>query len=266
MEAAPKEGNQGSFMAPFRVLVCAGALVVALSPLAAFAANDTPAHLQDELANSQAQLSLAQQDAASLQVQAQDEATNERTIALLRSLALRERQLNLVANANAMEQIAAALANAARESGNAGALNDLEVARIQAAALLANVDANLANGRMMALTRGRLDELANAEAQSAILHQLANSIDGEEAELKMANSRQIGQDQADAIHTPAIAEAQNQIVVGANDLLAGDVALAAGELGANNVTIQQNLKASNTLGHAVTSLSNAQAQAQAGTR
>ena len=71
-------------MAPFRVVVCAAALVMALSPLAAFADGASPTHLQDELANGQAQLGLAQQQASerpwnSVNPTQVDEATVART-------------------------------------------------------------------------------------------------------------------------------------------------------------------------------------------
>ncbi|HEY0583236.1 MAG TPA: hypothetical protein VGE94_13715, partial [Chloroflexota bacterium] len=97
-------------MAIFRAIVLGAALTLAVTPVAAMAADTSFEHTQAELANGFAQLDLTQQQVADLQRQANLAAANERMIALLRSQAQRERQLNLVANATAMEEIAAALA------------------------------------------------------------------------------------------------------------------------------------------------------------
>src|SRR4051812_8257021 len=139
-------------MTRLRVLVCGAALCVALVPLAAFA--DDMTHEQDEVANAEAQLADAQQDVRDMQMQAQQDAANERMIALLRSEAMRERQLDLVSNSTAMEQIAGSLATAARANGEADARNALAIAQIKAAALLAPIEGNLANARMLAQTKG----------------------------------------------------------------------------------------------------------------
>src|SRR5262249_24540703 len=157
-------------------------------------------------------------------------AQNERMIAVLKSEALREKQLNNVANGNALEALAASLANAARADGDLNARNSLAIAQNQAAILVANVDANLANAQMLAQTKGRWDELANAQAQSDLLHKVANFISGQQAELNMANDKQIGQNRADAIHTPGIAAQANGMAMGANELLAADAELQAGAL------------------------------------
>jgi hypothetical protein len=246
-------------MTPLRAIVCTAALVTALVPFAASAS--TTGHAQDELANGEAQWTLAQQEAQDLQAQAQQDASNERMIALLKSEAMRARQLDLVANANAMEQIAASLANAARANGDVNAQNELAIAQTHAAALLVNVDGNLANARMLAQTKGRYDELLNAQAQSDLLHRVANFITSQQAETKMSNAKIIGQEQADAIHTPAIAQQQNGIAMGANELLAADTALQAGALAATSVTITYSIKSSALLGHAAASLANAKAMA-----
>ena len=250
-------------MTVIRAFVCSAALAVALTPFAALATDTTPEHAQAELANGQAQWDLALQQASDMEQQANQSAANERMIALLRSESMRERQLSLVANATTMEQIAAALANAARSGGELSARNELEIAQMKAATLVAIADANLANGQQLAITKGRFDELANAQAQSNFMHQLASFISGWQAEQNMSNARQIGQEQADAIHTPAIAEEQNGLAMAANVLLDGDLALAAGDLGARSVAISESAKASAVLGHASASLANALAMANA---
>lgn len=238
--------------------MCCAALAVAMLPLAAFADDTSPDHLQAELANGEAQFAIAQQDAVDMQAQADRDAANERMIALLHSEALRQRQLNLTANGRAMEEIAAALANAARAGGDLNARNELAIAQNKAAVLIAIADANLANGIQLAILKGRTDEEANARAQSEFLHQVADFIAGRQAELNMANAREIGQEQADAIHTPAIVQEQNSEAMGADELLAADEDLAAGDVAATSVTINENNRASNELSHAASSLHNDQ--------
>src|SRR5579859_91288 len=245
-------------MALIRALVCSAALAFALSPLVALAADDSAEHSQAELANGQAQWDLSVGQVTEMQQQANLSAANERMIALLKSEALRERQLNQVANATALEQIAAALANDARTGGNANAQNELAIAQLTAASLIAGTDANIAN----AIAIGRFDEIANARAQSDFLHRAANMISGQLAEQKMANAKQQGQDLADTIHTPALAQEQNGIAMGANDLLAADVALQAGTLNATSVTISMSTRAAAVTDHAAASLRNAQARAR----
>lgn len=243
-----------------RAFVCSAVLAIALTPFAAFA-DTTTDHLQAELANGQAQLDLAQQQVSQIEQQANQSAANERMIALLRSQSFRERQLTSVSNAMAMEQIAAALANSARTSGDFNARNELGIAQIKAAGLVAIADANLANGQQLAITKGRFDELQNAQAQSNFMHQLANLISGQMAEQNMSNAKLIAQEQADAIHTPALVQEQNGLAMGANDLLAADVALAAGAVNASSVTIGASTKSAAVLAHAKASLANAQAMA-----
>jgi hypothetical protein len=240
--------------------VCCASLVVALAPLSAFAgSSSSTSHEQAEVANGQAQLSNAQQQVTDLQTQAQQNAANERMIALLKSEAMRQVQLNNVANGNAIEQIAQALADAARANGDLNARNELAIAQERAAALVANTDSSLANAEMLAQTKGRWDELANSQAQSKLLHQAADFIAGTQAELNMANAREIAQEQADAIHTPGIAEQQNSQAMGANELLASDAALNAGQLAAASVTISSDATQMGVLAHAMASLANAQA-------
>ncbi len=240
-----------------RLLVWGAALAVALMPLAALAADTTTDHLQAELANGNAQFVLAQQDAQALEAQADRAAANDRMIALLRSEARRQTELNLVANGRAMEEIANSLANAARANGDLNARNELAIAQIKAASLIAVADANLANGIMLAQTKGRTDEEANSRAQSNFLHQLADFISGQQAELNMANAKEIGQNQADVIHTPAIAQEQNSEAMGANELLAADLDLAAGEVAAISDTFSEGGSlAAAELAHAESSLHN----------
>ena len=70
--------------------MCCASLLVALSPLAAFA--QTPSdHAQAELKNAQAQLTDAVGTANGLQAQAQLDATNEHQIVLAKLLAMRMR-------------------------------------------------------------------------------------------------------------------------------------------------------------------------------
>ncbi len=250
-------------MTLIRAFVCSAALAVALTPFAALAADTTPDHLQAELANGQAQWDLAQQQATDIAQQATLSAANERMIAQLRSQAFRERQLSNVSNAIAMEQIAAALANTARNSGDLNARNELGIAQIKAAGLMAIADANLANGQQLAITKGRFDELANSKAQSDFMHQLANFISGTLAEQNMSNAKLIAQEQADAIHTPALAQEQNGMAMGAADVLAADAVLSASVVNMASANITGETKAAAVLAHAAASLRNAQAMAAA---
>jgi hypothetical protein len=156
-----------------------------------------------------------------------------------------------------MEQIAAGLANAARAEGDIHAQNSLAIAQNKAALLLSGSDLRLAN----AIAIGKPDEIANAQAQSMFLHQLADFIAGQQAELNISNAKVIAQQRADAIHTPALVQEQNGLAIGANDLFAADVALQAGELNAMNVAVSTQSKAAALLGNALPKLRNAQALA-----
>jgi hypothetical protein len=238
-----------------RVLVCCVSLVIALAPLAAFA-DESTSHEEDEVANAEAQLAIAEQDASNMQAEAQQSAANDRMIALLKSEAMRQLQLHNVANGNAIEQIAAALANAARAQGEVNAQNELIIAQNKAAVLIATADANLANAQVLAQEKGRYDELQNAQAQSTLLHQAADVLTSTIAEANMANARQIAQDEADAIHTPGIAEQQNSEAMGAEELLASDTDLEAGELSATSDIISSQMDQDNVLSHALGSLHN----------
>jgi len=248
-------------MARIRAIVFVATLAMALTPFAALAQDNTEAHQQAEVANGYAQFDQAKDMVGQIQEEANRSAQNERMIAVLKSEAMRERQLNMVANANAIEEIAAGLATSFRNQGDANARNSLGIAQGQAAVLLANVDANLANARMLAETRGRYDEWLNAQAQSDALHRVANYISGQLAEQNIANDKAIGEMRADQAHTPGLAEVANSNAMGANELLAADLELRAGALAALSISIGANGEAADIVNRAAASLENAKAQA-----
>src|SRR6266567_19803 len=105
-------------------MVCCFGLVLALAPIGAFADTEED-HSQAELANAEAQLQLAEQQASDFITQASLSAANERAIAFAKSEALRQAELNNAADARAMEQIATALAAGIRSNGDANARNEL---------------------------------------------------------------------------------------------------------------------------------------------
>jgi hypothetical protein len=179
---------------------------------------------------------------------------------------MRERQLSLVSNATAMEQIAAALANAVRADGDLNARNELGIAQIKAARLVSIADANLANAQVLSVTKGRFDELLNAQAQSTFMHQLADFISGQLAETNASSAKQTAAERAGSIHTPAQVQEQNGLAMGANSLLAADVALQAGALAATSAEVSMVAKESKVLEHAYASLLNARAMAAAASR
>src|SRR5215208_6239900 len=248
-------------MTRIRLFICTAALAITLLPLPASAQDLTPQHLQDELDNGFAQLDVAEEQVAEMQDEAIRGAQNERMIALLRSEAARGRQLSLISNANAMEDIATSLSESLRAQGDLNARNSLLIAQAQAAAILAKVDANLANGHMLAITKGRWDELANAEAQSNVLHQVADFITGELAAVNMSNERLIAQQRADEVGGPAMAEVENATAMAANELLAADFDLRAGALAATSVSVSAGRAQTDLLSHARASLRNAKAMA-----
>src|SRR5258708_6738474 len=127
-------------MTLIRAFVFVSAFAVALTPIATFAQTAPTTHQQDELANGFAQWDQAQQQVTQIQDDANKSAQNERMIAVIKSEALREKQVKDVANGNALEQLAASLANAARNDGSLNAQNSLMIAQGQAAVILANVD------------------------------------------------------------------------------------------------------------------------------
>src|SRR5262245_34254262 len=138
-------------MVPLRGLVCGVALVVALSPMSALAVDQTESHLRAELDNAFAQKELAVEASNQAQLEGQLSAENERMQALLQSEAFRLHQLNLVANANAIEQISKSLAIAFRDLGDLNARNELIIAQGKASILLNKAEADMAN----ALAQGR---------------------------------------------------------------------------------------------------------------
>src|SRR5919206_3292780 len=109
-------------MALIRAFVFSAAVAVALAPIATFAQQSTD-HPLAELANGEAQWNQALDQVSQIQAEANASAQNERMIAVLKSEALREKQLNEVANGNALEALAASLANAARADGDLNARN-----------------------------------------------------------------------------------------------------------------------------------------------
>jgi hypothetical protein len=249
-------GKGVTWMGSLRSVVCCMSLLLAVAPVAAFA-DEAPSHSQAELANAQAQLQLAQQQANMFADQAAQSAANERMIALLKSEALRQTQLDNTANGRALDQLAAALADAIRGQGDANARNELAILQIKAGALLAKADANVAN----AFAIGRADEIANAQAQSAALHQLADYLTGTLAQQNMSNAQVIAGDAAASVETAAVAESQNDEAMGANDLLAADTILNASEVAVESSTEHGQAQADALLAHAEASLANAEAMA-----
>lgn len=245
-------------MKAIRGLVCCVGLVVALMPLGAFA-QTVPTHSQEELANAAAQLVLAQSMADQINAGGTLSAANDRMIALNQSTAMREDALGESANGNAIEQITKGLANFARSQGDVNARNELLILQGRAAILVSKADGDIANARAI----GRQEEISNAFAQSQIAHTLADTLTSVLAESNMSNARQIAQTQADLLHTPGIANANNGMAMGANELLAADVTLSAGVVNAFSSTTTASTKAAGVLAHAMDSLKNAQAMAAA---
>ena len=97
------------------------------------------------------------------------------------------------------------------------------------------------------------------------MHQLADFITGRQAELNMANAREIGQEDADAIHTPKLVEEQNGEAMGADELLDADVALASGELAAVSDVVSEGVEEANVVDHAASSLDNDEMRLKAAT-
>jgi len=251
-------------MTLIRAFVFLATFAIALAPFAVFAADDSPEHLQAELANGYAQLDGARAQANSIQADANASAQNERMIAVLKSESMRERQLNNAANANALDEIANTLADAARNQGMADSRNSLAIANNQITTLLANVDGNLANAQMMAQTRGRWDEWFNARAQADALHQVGDFIATQVIQQNMANDMAIGAQRASTAEAQGIAEVAASQGMAAAELLAADTALQAGELAAVSSEVDGGNEAADVIGQATTSLQNAEAQAANG--
>jgi len=248
-------GNQE--MTQIRVLVCSLGLVMALAPTLGAYADTSSDHLQAELANAAAQYELALQQANGIQAQSVLNMENERMIAFLQSEAMRQKQLELSSNGNAIEGIAATLANAARRDGDFNARNELIILQNRAAVMVAKADATVAN----ALAQGRADEIANANAQSKFLHNLADTITSVLAESNISNAKQIGEARADEIHGPALQGQQNGQAMAAAQVFAADQVLAAANIGASSAQQSGNAKAQLIISHAAASLANARAMA-----
>ena len=241
-------------MRPHWLLVCSVGLVLALGPGAALASTARD-HKQSEVINAEAQLQLAQQQAADLADAAAQEGLNARAIALLKSEALRQMQVDNAANAQALQQIAAGLAAAIRSQGDANAANSVAILQLKANALVAQADAKLAN----AMAIGRADEIANAQAQADALHQLADYLTGAVAEMDMSNAHLIADNAASAIEQASAVEAQNDEAMGANELFAAETVLDAANVSVENATIQGEARGDALIAHAEESLANAEA-------
>lgn len=226
------------------------AVLLALAPVGAFASNG---HSQSELANARAQLAAAQLEADAFAAQATFEGMNARQIAFAKSEALRQKQLDNSANAAALQQLAADRAAEFRATGDANARNELAILQIKANALIANADASLAN----AYAIGRPDEIANAQARSEALHELADYLTGTLAQLNMSNSEVIANDAATAVEDNALVQTENDEAMGANDLFAADTILEAANLNVQNAEVSASLKAEALIAHAEESLANA---------
>jgi hypothetical protein len=238
-----------------RVLVCCLGLMLALVPLSAAFAAPTKGHSKEEVANAEAQLQLAQQQATEFADQAALDANNARAIAFLKSEDFRQVQLSNAANATALQQIASGLITAIHSEGDANARNELAILQIKASALIDKADARLTN----AFAIGRADEIANAQAQSDALHQLADYMTGTLAQQNMNNAELIADDQAAAIEASQMAEAQNTEAMGANELFAADTALEAATLEVESAAIQGEARGAAVLAHAEEELANAEA-------
>jgi hypothetical protein len=242
-------------MRPFRILVCCFGLMLAVAPLQAFAAEMTEENAQEQVVNAEAQMQLAQQQAAVFADQAAHEAANARAIAFLKSEAFRQAQLSNTANASAMQQIGTALADAIRSQGDLKARNALAILQVKATTSINKADYNLANAQAI----GRADEIANAQAQSDIVHQLADYMTGTLAQENMSNAELIAGNAASSMQTSLTVQAQNAEAIGANELFAADTALQAADIEVQSVEIGADAKAAALLAHAEASLANAEA-------
>jgi len=235
--------------------VCAVALALSLAPMATFASTSKD-HSQSELANAEAQLSQAQQQAVDIANQAAQSATNERQIAIDQSELLRESQLDEVANAGALQQLAAQLADQLRIQGDQNARNELAILQIKAGVIVAKADASLTN----ALAIGRPDEIANARAQDAIAHQLADFLTGTLAPQNMSSAVVSADASATEVTDNADVQAENSVAMGDDDLLAADEVLSDGEIAADSAQVSSESDSGTVVGHAEASLANAEAQ------
>jgi hypothetical protein len=222
------------------------------SPAAALA--DEVEHAQAEVANAEAQWDLAQQEALALQHEGQQDAANARMIGLLRSEAMRQRQLDLARNAEAMEQVASDLAATIRHDGaTLQAANEIGILRIKADRIRTHVADEVAN----AYAQGRESQIVNALAMQKFWDGVADFLTGTQAEQNVSNVEQIADEQADAVYAPSVDEAANAEAMGAEDLFAGDLALQAGAVDAASALVDVQADQAALLDHAQSSLNSA---------
>ena len=222
------------------------------SPAAALA--DEVEHAQAEVANAEAQWDLAQQEALALQHEGQQDAANARMIGLLRSEAMRQRQLDLARNAEAMEQVASDLAATIRHDGaTLQAANEIGILRIKADRIRTHVADEVAN----AYAQGRESQIVNALAMQKFWDGVADFLTGTQAEQNVSNVEQIADEQADAVYAPSVDEAANAEAMGAEDLFAGDLALQAGAVDAASALVDVQADEAALLDHARSSLNSA---------
>jgi hypothetical protein len=238
-----------------RVLVWWFGLMLALAPLSAAFASTASDHAQEEVVNAEAELQAAQQEAADFAAQAAQDAANARAIAFLKSETLRELQLTNTANATAVQQLASGLADAIRSQGDAKARNEMAILQIKANALIVKADGRLTN----ALAIGRADEIANAQAQSEALHQVADYLTGALAQQNMTNAEVIAEHDAAALEVSAMVEAQNADAMGADELFAADSILEGASLDVTSAMIAGDAQGEAIVAHALVELANAEA-------
>jgi hypothetical protein len=211
-------------------------------------------HAQAEVANAEAQWELAQQEALALQHEGQQDAANARMIGLLRSEAMRQRQLDLARNAEAMEQVASDLAATIRHDGaTLQAANEIGILRIKADRIRTHVADEVAN----AYAQGRESQIVNALAMQTFWDGVADFLTGTQAEQNVSNVEQIADEQADAVYAPSVDEAANAEAMGAEDLFAGDLALQAGAVDAASALVDVQADEAALLDHARSSLNSA---------
>jgi hypothetical protein len=240
-------------MVPVRSLVCSIALVAALAPMSALAAEETESHLQSELTNAVAQKEIAVERSEQMQTRAQLNAQNEMMQAALEAEAIRLRQQGNTANANAIEEITQAVARSMRDLGDLNARNELIIAQGKAAVLLAKADATIAN----ALAQGRQSEIENAHAQGKIFRAAASLISGVLAEANMSSSEVRAEMLADKVHTPGLAEAANGQAQAANKAALTQEVMGTGEVAASSSEIRGDRTANELISHAENSHENA---------
>jgi hypothetical protein len=94
-----------------------------------------------------------------------------------------------------------------------------------------------------------------------IVRHAADFIAGQQAEMKMNNAREIGQERADAIHTPAIVQRENGLAMGASQLFAADTVMAESGVQVANVMEVYSARAATVRDAAASNLLNARVRA-----